>query len=213
MRLKVACVLSAATFLFASPVRADETVWNPFLFTPFCSTCGPQSPLTLEQADGVELLFGAQVLGPVVPITPPPIGDNDFTTPPESIGRQGAPTLHVLPITSASTSSGSAGQNAQGNSDDQGEDGQGGNGNNGGAGDQGSGLEVGFDANQNVVTFTTNDVNTNGVTTDVLSDTSDGGAGGGGGQTLVPEPTTLVLFGTGLALVSTRLRRRRAAGR
>jgi len=208
MRLKVACLLSAVTLIFALPVRADETAWNPFLFTPFCSTCGPQSPLTLEQADAVELLFGAQVLGPAIPITPPPIGDNDSTPPPENIGRQGPPTLSVLPASVLPATSGGSGSGGSGGSASNGSSSSS-SGNNQNSG----GVEYGVNANQNVVTFTTNDVNTNGINTDVLSDTSGGGGDQGGGQTLVPEPTTLVLFGTGLALVSTRLRRRRTAGR
>jgi hypothetical protein len=115
----------------------------------------------------------------------------------------------VLPASVLSaTSSGGSGSGGSGGSASNGSSSSS-SGNNQNSG----GVEYGVNANQNVVTFTTNDVNTNGINTDVLSDTSGGGGDQGGGQTLVPEPTTLVLFGTGLALVSTRLRRRRTAGR
>ena len=43
-----------------------------------------------------------------------------------------------------------------------------------------------------------------------LSETNiGGGSGGGSGQTLVPEPTSLLLFGSGLAMTAYRARRKR----
>src|SRR5690349_19271984 len=101
MTFRVACLLSALSFLFAPPARADETSWNPFLFTTFCSTCGPQTPLTLEQADGIELLLsGAGLVGPAIPLSPPNVSDHD-TPPPSGAAGDGKPGLSLLPTAPA----------------------------------------------------------------------------------------------------------------
>ena len=236
MRLKTACVLSAVIFVFASPARADEMVWNPFLFNAICSTCGWQTPLTLEQADGIEILFGPNVLGPAIPVSPP-ISNSDFTPAPDP-GTAGAPLILLpgaLPGASGSsvTNSGSSSSSSRGGNN---ESGSGGN-------------EYELNASQNGVSSSANDV----VATDllshipllwntpphsdtsllpntsllldapfladtslrsgasVLSDTS--GVEAAADLAVAPEPTALILFGSGLALVSARLRRRRPTRR
>jgi hypothetical protein len=55
------------------------------------------------------------------------------------------------------------------------------------------------------VTFTYGDGSTTLDTIDALGDTP---GGGGSGQTLVPEPTTLMLLGAGLSAMAVRRRRR-----
>jgi hypothetical protein len=55
------------------------------------------------------------------------------------------------------------------------------------------------------VTFTYGDGSTTPDTIGALGDTS---GGGGSGQTLVPEPTTLMLLGSGLSAMAVRRRRR-----
>ena len=70
-----------------SSAAADQLGGSPFSFRAFCSTCGPQTPLTLEQADAVEfvtsdflddILTGPDTF-PVAPDAPiglggPPVG-------------------------------------------------------------------------------------------------------------------------------------------
>jgi hypothetical protein len=55
------------------------------------------------------------------------------------------------------------------------------------------------------VTFTYGDGSTTSDTIDALGDTP---GGGGAGQTLVPEPMTLMLLGSGLSAMAVRRRRR-----
>jgi len=211
MRLRTACpiLITIALVTFASPARADNTSWNPFLFTAVCSTCGPQTPLTLEQVDGFQTLIGGD-LGPAIPLSPP-AGN---ATPSGGQGDEGKPTLHLLPAAPGlGVSSFWTGGNSQGDSDaqggdndDQGEDNGGRNNSDGEnhSGGLGYGIDVheGSNADQNVVTFTS----TNG-STDVSANNPVGG--GGDGQALVPEPTTLLLFGSGLTLIAGQLRKRR----
>jgi len=196
MRLRIACLIliTIGFVAFASPARADNTNWNPFLFTAVCSTCGPQTPLTFEQVDGFQTLIGGD-LGPAIPLSPP-AGN---ATPSGGEGNEGKPTLHLLPAAPGlGVSSFSTGGNSQSDSD-----------NGGRSGGLGYGVDVneGSNAGQNVVTFPS----TNDGRNDVSPNTPVGG--GGSGQTLVPEPTTLLLFGTGLTLIAGRLRKRRRAAR
>jgi hypothetical protein len=186
-------LITTALVTFASPARADNTSWNPFLFTAFCSTCGPQTPLTLEQVDGFHTLIGGE-LGPIIPLSPP-VGN---ATPSGGQGNEGKPTLHLLPSAPGlGVSSFSTGGTGHTDSDDRGE-------NQSGRLDYGIDVNEGSNANQNVVTFTS---------TDGISNNVSSGGGGGQGQTLVPEPTTLLLFGSGLMLVAGQLRKRRRAAR
>lgn len=196
--------------LVASSALADETVWNPFLFTAYCSTCGPQTPLTLEQVDAVQVLMGGTLgPGPAVPLVPIDDG-NDFNPPMGGVGNGAKPTFPLLPAPAvgpgnANGNSGSGGSSDSGvghdhNSNDQND--SGGENHTGGL-DYGVDVGEGPSAGENVVTFTTAD----NMPLDPLSDTPT--SGGGSGQTLIPEPTTLLLFGSGLALVSARMRKRR----
>jgi len=202
MRLRIACLIliTIAFVAFASPARADNTDWNPFLFTALCSTCGPQTPLTFELVDGFQTLIGGD-LGPAIPLSPP-AGN---ATPSGGQGDAGKPTLHLLPVAPGlGVSSFSTGGNSQGQNND-GRD-SGGVNHSGGLG-YGIDVNEGSNAGQNAVTFTS----TNDGRNDVSSNTPVGG--GGGGQALVPEPTTLLLFGTGLTLIAGQLRKRRRAAR
>lgn len=219
MRVRAACLVSAVAFtLVASSARADETVWNPFLFNVFCSTCGPQTPLSLEQVDAVQVLIGGQ-LGPAIPLAPP--FDSDIELPGGGGNGPTKPAFPVLPAAALVGGQGNSnGASATGGSSGAGphHDNNGGSDNNGASKNGESehdtdgleyGVNVGEDstADETVVTFTSDNV-----PKDVASDTSGAGGGGGeGGQTLVPEPTTLLLFGSGLALVSAGMRKRRGA--
>src|SRR6266550_162518 len=103
------------TVAFPSTAAAGEIGWNPFLSRPFCSTCGPQTPLTLEQADTADFLptnflddiltgpeiFPVEFDAPVGPGEPaagggggspaPGVGIPGFVNPPSSNSGGGVP--------------------------------------------------------------------------------------------------------------------------
>jgi hypothetical protein len=212
MKVGVGTILAVGfcwTVAFPSSATAGEVGWNPFLSTSFCSTCGPQTPLTLEQADAWVSL-PTDFLDDI--LTGPDIFPVEFDAPfdpggPAAGGGGGSATPGVgIPgfVDPPSTNSGG------------GVPGGGGNAGGGNAG----GLDYGVGANnpsgsngsnggssgpQSDVTFTYGDGSTTLDTIDALGDTP---GGGGSGQTLVPEPTTLMLLGAGLSAMAVRRRRR-----
>ena len=205
------------TVALPSNAAASEIGWNPFLNTAFCSTCGAQTPLTLEQADSWVFL-PTDFLGDI--LTGPGLFPVEFDAPvgpggPAAGGGGGSPAPGVgIPgfVDPPSTNSGG------------GVPGGGGNAGGGNAGGNAGGLDYGVDANnpfgsngagtgsngpQNDVTFPNGDGSTTLDTIDSLGDTP---GGGGAGPTVVPEPTTLMLLGSGLSAMALR-RRRRLTGR
>jgi hypothetical protein len=204
------------TVAFPSTAAAGEVGWNPFLSTAFCSTCGPQTPLTLEQADAWTFL-PTDFLDDILP--GPDIFPVEFDAPggpggPAAGGGGGSAAPGVgIPgfVDPPSTNSGGGVPGGGGNA----------GGGNAGGGNAG-GLDYGVSASgnnpsgsnggnggsngpQNDVTFTYGDGSTTSDTIDALGDTP---GGGGAGQTLVPEPMTLMLLGSGLSAMAIRRRRR-----
>lgn len=178
-----AAFLLLVTLSSSSIAVADGVGWNPFLFISTCSSCGPLTPLTLEQADGGQVSSGnapgvananglalaaAPGIGPIVSVG----GGNDnglnygltlVTNSTDAINSDGeganAPNHELLAFNLLSSS------------------------NEGDAAD------------------------TNSVTP--LSLTDGTGSGSGSAETLAPEPTSMLLFGSGLAIVSALARRKR----
>lgn len=204
--------LAAGFFLvamLASPLVAQaDDVWNPFMFLRTCSSCGALTPLTLEQADGAEVLSGGSrfdgnssddvpLLGPALPTSA-----HEPDGAPGIVNANG-PGVSAAPV--AGVGLGIAAGNGEGlqygltlpNSNISG----------GTTGDAGA-------PNPPAVIFTLGDSTGSGQSADLgtsgLSPTDGTGSGpGSSGQTLVPEPTSMLLFGTGLTALGVLSRRKR----
>ncbi len=226
MRVKAAATVTAAVFGIAlwipATAAADDIVWNPFLFIPYCSTCGPLVPLTTEQADARDIL-PAGVLSGVPPISDPgPIDDGvvSIPVPPPPVDAGGSSNGGAPPVQIPSSDgngnngggnrgggnggggNGSGGNSGGGNSGGSG--GIGGAGNDGGAGTLGGGPPEFVFGGDPVGGF--GDGPINGINPPI----NDGYDVGRDLETpaVVPEPTTLLLLGSGLSAAA--LRRRRA---
>src|ERR1044071_9315079 len=145
MRVKAAATVTAAVFSIAlwipATAAADDIVWNPFLFVPYCSTCGPLVPLTTEQADARDIL-PAGVLSGVPPISDPgPIDDGvvSIPVPPPPVDPGGSSNGGAPPVQIQIPSSGGNGNNGGGN----GGGGNSGGGNSGGGNSGGGGGDGG----------------------------------------------------------------------
>lgn len=225
MRVKAAATVTAAVVGIAlwtpATAAADDISWNPFLFVQFCSTCGPLTPLTLEQADARDLLpWEGLSVGPPVS-DPVPFDNGVITVPvgPPSVG--GSSNGGAPPVQLPSANGGGNGANGNGGTGNGG-NGNGGNGNGGnnGTGD-GGGLDYsitvrpptgpdgppgpnGTPGGGNPPTFEIGGGTGGGVNPITTTDTYDGGHEG---ETLIPEPATLLLLGSGLSAAVLRRRR------
>ena len=225
-------LMALAIFILAAsaPAFADgitiQTGWTPFLFQPYCSSCGPNTPLTLEQADAVEVLLGPAI---AEALSPPLVGPDLVPVGPASTPTAGsAPTGSIVPGNlGAMSSGGSFGPHGLDVSS-----------NRGGA-DDGHDVEQtdGLDYDVHVIAGHGHqadaDADTGGAFNDDSPDHNDGDnpshgtititsddwdndtsshtvvAGGGqAAEVLTPEPTSLLLFGSGLVLLASRLKRR-----
>jgi len=192
---------SLATLSFPAIVAGNDVGWNPFLFIYTCSSCGPQTPLTLEQADGGQALPSGLAFGGSD-------GGADLTSPEaQPDGAPGVVNANGLGISAAPTTGPGVSV----------------------AGGTGEGLKYGLTfpntasgdatgggstSNSNDATgiiFTlaagADDTSTNPGPTQ-LSPTDGTGSGSGFAETLVPEPTSMLLFGTGLAAIAALARRK-----
>jgi hypothetical protein len=210
--LAAACLV-LATLGSPSIAAAGDVGWNPFLFISTCSSCGPLTPLTMEQADGGQVLpggltFGGEDLESSAPDAEVPIptdGANAPVNPPGFANANGLAVGGGLGI-GATVSVGGGNGNGLNyrltltnsstgaiNSDGQGSD----------------------TPNGDVVAFSlvnaTSDVDDTATNLSVTQLSPTDGGGSGSGQTLVPEPTSMLLFGSGLALVGALARRKRRA--
>ena len=191
---------------------ADDVGWNPFLFISTCSSCGPLTPLTLEQADGGQVLAGGFTFGGAdvdsgIPNAELPIAAGNANVPGSVPGFANANGLAVaggLGIGSAALAGGSNGNGLSYgftvSANSTGEAASGG---------QGSGT-----GNHEELAFTLGSPSSDGDAEEDLPETrlslTDGpGSGSGGGDTVVPEPTSMLLFGTGLAAIGALARRKR----
>ena len=209
-----AIILAAAfcsLLLLSSPpiVAGSETGWNPFLFIYACSSCGPQTPLTLEQADGGQALPSALSFGGA---------EGDLTSsgaqPPAPTGLEpdGAPGVvnaNGLGISGAPVTG--VGLNGATGNDEGLKYGM--TFPNSASGDASG--HSGSNPNQDAaLTFTLGEssaIGEDGATNlepTVLSPNNGSGSGSVSGETLVPEPTSMLLFGTGLAAVAALARRK-----
>ena len=220
MRLKAAAVVTAAVLgigLWIPATAAADDIWNPFLFIPYCSTCGPQVPLTFEQVDAREILPSGSLPGGPQLSPPVPFDDGVIVIPAGPPAGGGGPNGGAPPVQVPQTG-GPGGNGGNGN-----------NGNNSGGnkgGGDGDGLDYsitvhppggpdgphgpngspGGDSNGNPPTFGLGDGPGGGIDTITTNGPYDGGHEG---QTLVPEPATLLLLGTGLSTAAFRRRRGR----
>jgi len=203
-----------AVSVLAFPPRAaaGDIGWNPFLNIPICSLCGPQTPLTLEQADTSNTFFTESdgLTGPPVFIDPPGLADggggSTFTGGP----RPTAPGGVVPSFLGSGPGAGGFGGGVSG--------GPGGGGSNGSGGND-DGVPYGLTVNNppgpggdgpggphNDVIFSLGDDSG----PQNLSDTSGDTSGDQAGETLVPEPMSLLLLGSGLSAAAFRRRRQKA---
>jgi hypothetical protein len=200
----------AFALAFPSIAAADEVGWNPFLSTSICSTCGPLTPLTLEQADTVEVIltnFLDTLVGPPVFIEEPglAVGGGGSTTPFTGGPRPTVPGGQIPSFV--------------------GPPGPGGSG--GGAPGGSGGVTTGGGGNDNGLPYgiTVHGPNNGGNGSDAphndviasfgdepgplhLTDGPGDDPGDHAGETLIPEPTTLLLLGSGLSAAALRRRRR-----
>jgi len=218
--------------------QSTPTLSDLVTMTPRCSSCGANTPLTLEQADTVDVDWFSNFTMP----TPFHIDEGQLFGP-QAFDR-GEDVSVELGLSTPDKSSESNGANGsasdsdhQGDNNSQGED----------ADDQGlrytanishdtdgdgdhDGGHDGDDdghhdsdhngdgdhASDQSIAFSLGDSGStgNGGSAGLQPLGVDGGSGagsgsgGGSGQTLVPEPASLVLFGTGLSVVAFRNRRR-----
>jgi hypothetical protein len=192
--LAAACLV-LATLGSPSIAAAGDVGWNPFLFIFSCSSCGPLTPLSMEQADGGQVLPDGLTFG----------GEDV---------ESGAPNAEV-PIADGANASGNAPGFANAN-------GLGGNANglnygltltNSSTGAINSGGQGPDAPNHDVVAFSfvspTGDVGDTSTNLSVTQLSPTDGGGSGSGQTLVPEPTSMLLFGSGLAVVGALARRKK----
>ena len=213
-----AIILVAVCFLLVhlgSPsfAAAGDVGWNPFLFISTCSSCGPLTPLTMEQADGGQMLpagftFGGADVDVSTPNAEIPIAAGNANAPGSPLGLANANGLAVaggLGIGAAAIAGGSNGNGLSygltviTNS----------------TGEVASGGQSSGTGNHEELVFTfvspSRDGDGDGETN--LSETqlslTDGpGSGSSAGDTLVPEPTSMLLFGTGLAAIGALARRK-----
>lgn len=212
-----AATLVATCFLLVhlgSPsfAAAGDVGWNPFLFISTCSSCGPLTPLTTEQADGGQVLpggftFGGADVDGSTPNAELPIAAGNANTPGSGPGLANANGLAVaggLGIGSAAIAGGSNGNGLSygftviTNS----------------TGETASGGQASGTGNHEELAFTFVSPSSDGDAETNLSETqlslTDGpGSGSSAGDTLVPEPTSMLLFGTGLAAIGALARRKR----
>jgi hypothetical protein len=207
-----------------------QTGWSPFPYF-YCSSCGPNVPLTLEQADGVETLIGPAITESELSL--PVLGSNGVVNPGEASTTGGAPASSLLPAKpGVALSVSSFGSHELGHSSldrDGADDRDGveksegleydvnvstGNAGHDGVSAAGDDDDAAYDDNRDqnegnnpshgTTTFTSVDV-------DNISSGNTVSGGGESGESLAPEPTSLILLGSGLALLASRVRRRRSA--
>jgi len=216
----------------SSPARADgvtiQTGWSPFPYF-YCSSCGPNVPLTLEQADGVETLMGPAITESELSLRI--LGSNGVVNPGEASTT--APASSLLPAKpGVALSVSSFGSHELGHSSldrDGADDRDGventegleynvnvstGNAGHDGLSASGDDDDAAFDDNRDqnegnnpshgTTTFTSADL-------DNIAGGNTVSGGGESGESLAPEPTSLILLGSGLALLASRVRRRRSA--
>jgi hypothetical protein len=219
------CWIMAA---FPSTAAATEVGWNPFLNTPFCSTCGAQTPLTLEQADRWAFL-PTDFLGDI--LTGPELFPVEFDAPvdpggPAAGGGGGSPAPGVgIPgfVDPPSTNSGGGVPGGGGNAGGGNAGGGNAGGGNAGGGNPGGGNPGGGDAGGgNAGGGNAGGGNAGGLDDGVSANTPSGSNDANGGSNgpqndvttidaladTVPEPTTLMLLGAGLSAMAVRRRRR-----
>jgi hypothetical protein len=240
MRVKAAASVTAAVFGIAlwipATAHADDIVWNPFLFIQYCSTCGPQIPLTLEQADVRDILPFGILPGLPPDLGPGPIDDGVVApfVPPVGVGggapNGGGPTppppSNGGGLSAGGNSSGgnSSGGNSSGGNSSGGNVGGGGNSNNanggnGGGPNAGGGNNGGGNSDYSFLdTFPGPNDGTpgNSPTENSAFDGSNLSLTDGSSDPaapVVPEPTTLVLLGTGISAAVLRRRRGQRTGR
>ena len=246
------CFVSA--LIWPSIAAADEIGWNPFLYTSICSTCGPLTPLTLEQADTVELLLTTFLDNAMTsPVVPDNLGIAD--APGLAIGGGGSPLTGgprptvpggQIPGFAGSPSgpggaggdgrggpgTGGGGSGSGGGGSGSGGSGIGGGGSGtggGGAPDNGFAFGVitggdtggdnhvfgpnpgggGFESLQDDAPFGFGDSTGALTLTETVYDTSASDVP----ATATPEPTTLLLLGSGLSAAALRRRRARSCER
>jgi hypothetical protein len=208
--LAAACLV-LATLGSPSIAAAGDVGWNPFLFIFSCSSCGPLTPLSMEQADGGQVLpggltFGGEDVESGTPNAEVPIPTDGANAPGNAPGFANANGLAV---------GGGLGIGATVSV-------EGGNGNglnygltltNSSTGAINSGGQGPDAPNDDVVAFSfvspTGDVGDTATNLSVTQLSPTDGGGSGSGQTLVPEPTSMLLFGSGLAVVGALARRKK----
>jgi len=224
--LVVAALLVSSSQAFADRITVQPS-WSPFP-SFYCSSCGPNTPLTLEQADSVETLMGPAITESELSL--PVFGSNSgVVNHGDASTTGGAPATSLLPGKPGVTLSVSAfGSHELGHSSldrdsaedqDGAEQGEGleydvnvstGNAGHDGSSASGDDDDAAFDDNRDqnednnpshgTTTFTSSDLGT-------IAGGNTVSGGGEAGELLAPEPTSLMLFGSGLVLLAFRLKR------